>query len=160
MKILVVFYSRTGKTKLVAKTVSWEVNGKLMELQEVKGRSEGAGIYASAGFQAITNKGSKLKPFDSNVAEYDLIFIGSPIWAGRVTPAINTFISSVDLKGKRVVAFFTMDGEDSRSAVKDITKKVDKKSGEFVGSFAIRGRDTSNKEIIDKTKEAISAFLN
>jgi flavodoxin len=159
MKILVAFYSRTGKTKLVAKTVSWEINGKLMELQEVKGRSEGTRMYACAGFQAITNKGSKLKPFDTNVAEYEFIFIGSPIWAGRVPPAINTFISSVDLKNKRVVAFFTMDGDDSRSAVKDITKKVVKKSGEFVGSFAIRGRDATNKEIIDKTKEMLSTIM-
>jgi hypothetical protein len=53
-----------------------------------------------------------------------------------------------------------MDGDDSRSAVKDITKKVEKKSGEFVGSFAIRGRNATNKEITDKTKEAISAFLS
>jgi len=159
MKILVAFYSRTRKTKLVAKTVSWEINGKLMELQEVKGRNGGARMYTSAGFQAITNKGSKLKPFDSNVAEYELVFIGSPIWAGRVTPAINTFISSVDLQNKRVVAFFTMDGDDSSSAVKDITKKVIKQSGEFVGSFAIRGRDATKKEIIDQTKEMLNAIM-
>jgi flavodoxin len=158
MKSLVVFYSRTGKTRLVAKTISWEVNGSLLELREAKRRKEGTATYVSASFDAIMNRKSKLEPFEVSIGTYDVIFIGSPIWVGRLPPAINTFISSVDLKDKRIVAFFTMDSNDHTGALKDFEKKVARKSGKVIGSFAIRSRNVGNKDIVSKAKELVDAF--
>jgi len=153
MKVLVIFYSRTGNTELVAKTIAQMLNADLRKVEEVKER-KGIWGFLSGGIDALKNKCSDIKPVDFDLANYDLVFVGSPIWASKTTPAINAFISKTDFKNKNVVVFFTLGGNSFVGAVKDMTEKIEKKEGKVVGSFAIRSSKTKD-EMIEKTKEAV-----
>jgi len=160
MKSLVVFYSLTDKTKLVSQTIAEALNAELIEINEVKPRRRGFMTYLTGGFAAITNKGSKISPIDVNLRQYDTVFIGSPIWASRPTPAVNSFIYANNFEDQSIVPFFTMGGNNSDKALENITAKIERSQGKVIGSFAIKSYGLTDEEIIARAKEAIKNYTN
>lgn len=158
MKSLVVYYSLTGKTKLVSRVIAEALNAKLVEIKETKPRRPGGLVYLTGGLAALMNKGSKTKPVDINLKRYERIFIGSPIWASRPAPAINSFIYKTDFDGRSIIPFFTMGGDNADKALANIRAKIEKSQGKVAGSFAITSNKLSDKEIIAKAKEAIKNY--
>ena len=63
-----------------------------------------------------------LKDTKLNVAAYDVIFIGYPIWWDQAPRIINTFIESHELKGKTLVPFATSGGSGISNSVKELRK--------------------------------------
>ena len=137
MKSLVVYYSLTGKTKLVAQAIAEALNATLLEIKETKPRKPGILVYLTGGFAATINRRSKINPIDVDLKQYERIFIGSPIWNSRPTPAINSFIYQTNLESRSIIPFFTMGGNDSENALANITAKIEKSQGKVAGSFAI-----------------------
>jgi flavodoxin len=142
MKSLVIFYSLTGKTKLVSQTIAEALNAELMEIEEVKPRRRGFVTYLTGGFAALTNKGSQIRPVNVNWNQYDMVFIGSPVWASRPPPAINSLVYANNLKSKNIVPFFTMGGDNSDKALENITAKIERNQGKVISSFAIKSYST------------------
>jgi len=158
MKKLVVFYSLSGSTEVVAKTIAKELKADLYRVEEARKRNRFL-VYMTGGFVAIRNKCSEIKPVALNLHDYDLIFLGSPTWASRPVPAINAFISSMDFKHKKVITFFTMGGEEYEKAAKNMTVKVEKSSGKVIDSFAVRTGRKHSDAIVKETKKAIKSHL-
>jgi flavodoxin len=158
MKSLVVYYSLTGKTKLVSQAIAEALNATLVEIKEVKPRKPGGLIYLTGSFAAFINKGSKINPIDVDLKQYERIFIGSPIWAYRPAPAVNSFIYKTNFEGRSIIPFFTMGGDDSEKALANITAKIEKRQGKVAGSFAITSYKVSDEEIIARAKEAIKEY--
>jgi len=158
MKSLVVYYSLTGKTKLVAQAIAEALNTTLVEVREKKTRKLGPFIYLVGGFGAITNRGSKTNPVDVDLKQYERIFVGSPIWASRPVPAVNSFIYHTNFEGRSVIPFFSMGGTTPEKALANITAKIEKRQGKVAGSFAITSYGVSDEEIISRTKEATKKY--
>ena len=59
----------------------------------------------------------------ANVADYEIIFLGYPIWFGTYAPPIASLLEKVDLSGKTVVPFCTFGSGGLESSVKDLTEK-------------------------------------
>ncbi len=157
MKSLVVYYSLTGKTKLVAQVIAEALNATLLEIEERRPIPKPF-VYLSGGFAAITNRGSKINPIDVDLKQCEKIFIGSPIWASRPAPAINSFIYQTNFEGRSIIPFFTMGGNNSENALANITAKIERSQGKVVGSFAITSYGVSDEEIIARAKEAIKNY--
>jgi flavodoxin len=160
MKSLVVFYSLTDKTKLVSQAIAEALNAELVEIEETKLRRRGFLTYLTGGFSAVTNKGSEIKPTNVDLKQYETIFIGSPVWASRPTPAVNSFIYTNNFEGKSIVPFFTMGSNNSNKALENIKTKIEKSQGRVIGSFAIKTYGISDDEIISRAKEAIKNCTN
>jgi flavodoxin len=158
MKPLVVYYSLTGKTKLVAQAIAEALNATLVEITETKPRKPGPSIYAISGLAAKMNKGSEINPLEVDLKQYETIFIGSPTWNSRPAPAINTFIYQTNFEGRSIIPFFTMAGDNSEKALANIRAKIEKSQGKVVGSFAITSYKVSDEEIIARAKEAIKDY--
>ena len=141
MKSLVVYYSRTGITKFVAEAIAAELGSDVEEIVDLKKR-EGRLGYMAAGADAMSGKGTELASTTKTPAEYELIVVGTPVWAWGPTPAIRTYVKQNDLSGKKVALFFTMNGslreavEKTKALMPDVT---------FVGDLAL-ARALSNKE--------------
>ena len=157
MKSLVVYYSLTGKTKLVAQVIAEALNATLVEIEERRPIPIPF-VYLSGGFAAITNRGTKINPIDVDLKQYETIFIGSPMWGPRPAPAINSFIYQTNLEGRSIIPFFTMAGDDSEKALANITAKIEKSQGKVAGSFAITTYRVSDEKIIARAKEAIKEY--
>jgi flavodoxin len=157
MKSLVAYYSLTGRTRLVAQAIAEALNASLVEIQERRPISMPF-VYLSGGFRAFTNRGSKICPIDVDLKQYERMFIGSPIWASRPTPAVNSFIYQTDFEGRSAIPFFTMGGDSAEKALVNVTAKIEKRQGRVVGSFAITSYKLSDEEIIARAKEAIKKY--
>jgi flavodoxin len=157
MKSLVVYYSLTGKTKLVAQAIAGALSATLVEIEE-KRPIPVPFVYLSGGFRAVTNRGSRINPLDVDLKQYERIFVGSPVWGSRPTPAVNSFIYQTNFEGRTVIPFFTMGGDSSETALANMTAKIEKRQGKVAGSFAITSYKVSDEEIITRAKEAAKEY--
>jgi flavodoxin len=157
VKSLVVYYSMTGKTRLAAQAIAETLNAALVEIEERRPIPIPF-VYLSGGFAAFTNRGTKINSIGVDLKKYERIFIGSPIWASRPTPAVNSFIYQTDFEGRSVIPFFTMGGDSSEKAVANITTKIEKSQGKVASSFAITSYKVFDEEIIARAKEAIKKY--
>jgi len=157
MKPLVVYYSLTGKTKLVAQVIAEALNSALVEIKERRPVPRPF-VYLTGGFAATINRGSKINPIDVDLKQHETIFIGSPTWNSRPAPAINSFIYQTNFEGRSIIPFFTMGGDNSEKALANITAKIEKSQGKVAGSFAIKSYGVSDEEIIARAKEAIKNY--
>ncbi len=107
MKSLVVFYSKTGITKKVAENIKEILNCDIEEVVDLKKRSGILGFIIS-GRDAALEKLTEIKKLTKNISQYEHIIIGTPVWAGNITPAIRTFVESYSRLFKNVSFFCTM----------------------------------------------------
>jgi len=106
---IVIFYTRSGNTQFVAEEIATVLGSDLRPLVDKKSR-QGAWGYFWAGFDAIMKNRTRLEDFKLDLAQYDLIFLGTPNWAANVPPAIRTFLAQSYLTNKKLVLFCTQDG--------------------------------------------------
>ncbi|MGA1873745.1 MAG: flavodoxin family protein [Thermoplasmatota archaeon] len=131
MKKLVVFYSLEGNTRLLAEDIAISIGADIMEIKTEKDmNSKGFFKFLIGGWQAIRGVKPPLKPMHKNPEEYEVIFIGTPIWAGRQSPAVKTFIEDHLPMGKKVAFFCTCNG-NSGSALQNM-RSISPES-EFLG---------------------------
>ena len=152
MKSLVVYYSRTGNAKFVAETIAAELGSDVEEIVDMKSR-EGKIGWISAGRDATGSKETKIAPTKKVPSDYDLLIIGTPVWAWSPTPAIRTYIKNNDLSGRKVALFFTLDN-NLRQAVEK-TKAL-MPNVMFVGELALANA-LKNKE---ETEKKVAAWCN
>ena len=157
MKQLVVYYSLTDKTKLVAQVIAEALNATLVEIEERRPIPIPF-VYLSGGFAATINRGREINPIHVDLKQYDRIFIGSPTWNSRPAPAINSFIYKTNFEGRSVIPFFTMAGDNSEKALANITAKIERSQGKVAGSFAIKSYGVSDEEIVARAKEAVKKY--
>ncbi|MGM5482771.1 MAG: flavodoxin family protein [Nanobdellota archaeon] len=103
MKVLVVWYSRTGITRKAGQAITKKLNADCEEIYDAVDRSGVSGSLKS-GKDAIQKKTTSLKPLKKNPEDYDIVVIGTPVWAFTMCPAIRTYLKR--FKGKIASAAF------------------------------------------------------
>lgn len=124
-KILVAYFSATGTTKQVASQLSQVMNADLHEI-----KPETAYTVADLDWNnqqsrsTVEMKNPKSRPAITekikNMNDYDIVFIGFPIWWYTAPTIINTFIESYDMKGKTLIPFATSGGSSIDKACHDL----------------------------------------
>ena len=113
---LIVFYSLDGDVRFLARTLAKELVMDSMELELVKPHpTHGFMKYFTGGLLAATGATPPLRPLAHDAALYDLIFVGTPVWNSRPTPAVRTFLKNVDFTGKRVAFFTSYGGNEGKT---------------------------------------------
>lgn len=134
-KSLVIYFSLTGNTKYVAESIAEATGADLLELTPLKPYPRGFLCYLFGGMQAVFGSKPALKPFDKNPADYDLWLIGTPVWAGRHAPPLNTFLSRVSTAGKKI-ALWACAGDPNGKALSAIKSRI--QDGQVVGELELR----------------------
>lgn len=111
-KALVVYYSRTGTTKKVAQQISNILGCDIEEIFDTKDRS-GAFGYLMAGRDATKKSLTTISPITNNPGSYDIVVIGTPVWAFTMATPIRTYIQENKDKFKNVAFFCTQGGSGS-----------------------------------------------
>ncbi len=109
MKYLVAYYSRTGNNKTLGEAIAKALSADIDEIIDKKKRAGKLG-WLRAGRDSQAKSLTDIQ-FEKNPEDYDIIIIGSPIWAGGITPAIRTYLNKLNLKGKKVAFFICSGGE-------------------------------------------------
>lgn len=113
-KILVVYYSATGSTKAVAETIADTTGADLFEITPVDPYTSDDLNWTNDNSRVSVehNDESKrdvplTKTTPDNWADYDIVFIGYPIWWGIAAWPVNNFVEGNDFTGKTVIPFCT-----------------------------------------------------
>lgn len=111
-KVLIAYFSATGRTKNVAETISEVTGGNLYEIVPTTPYSQQDLNYNNNNSRANIEQGDpNSRPGINGVVEamdeYDVVFIGYPIWHGQAPRIISTFIESYDFSGKKIIPFCT-----------------------------------------------------
>ena len=111
MKTLVIFYSRTGNTRLVGKAIAKLLKADVEEIIDTRNRSGFFG-YIRSGYESVSKKHIVIKDTKFDSSKYDLVIIGTPIWAGVSSP-VRTYLSK-NKNFKKVAFFCTMGGSGDK----------------------------------------------
>jgi flavodoxin len=156
MSSAVVYYSRNNNTRTGAEYIADKLGSELIELTEAKER-KGLTGFIKSGYQAVSGKTSYLQgnPWEK-AAKHSLIYLMTPIWAGKTTPAMNAFLYKAGFKGKEVtVITFQADekGSGSDGVYNNIRQIVENGEGSFLGGYAMHSTAPgrfAGKEYIEK----------
>ena len=139
-KVLITYFSATGTTAQAAKRIANVTGGDLYAITPVKSYT-GADLdwQDKQSRSSVEMNDPKSRPAirgtKENIADYDVIFIGYPIWWDLAPRVINTFIESHDLKGKIVIPFATSGGSTlagSATALKKSYPSLNWKEGRLL----------------------------
>ena len=104
-KVLVLYYSQTNTTKVVAEEIANALGADLEAiLPVVPYEGDIPAVAARCAKDAAEGKLPELKPFTVDVNAYDVIFLGYPIWMGTYAPPVEAAISAMNLDGKNLKA--------------------------------------------------------
>jgi len=118
-KVLVVYYSLTGNTKMIAESIVEAINSDVLELKPVKELDAESGMkYFWGGFQATMKKKPKLKEFNIDPLDYDLIILGTPVWAWTFSPPIRSFLNKYNLSDKKIALWVCAQGNGIKAMVR------------------------------------------
>ena len=130
-KKLVAYFSASGTTARVAKELAEAAKADLYEIRpETKYTSNDLDWRDKSSRSSVemADKKSRPKLADKNakIADYDVIFIGFPIWWYVAPHIINTFLENYDFSGKKVVVFATSGGNGFGNTVKELQPSAPK----------------------------------
>jgi flavodoxin len=149
-KILIAYFSQTNSTKKVAEAIQKATGGTLF-------RIETKATYPTE-YNALTDRGKKekednirpeLKANVDNIAQYDVVFVGYPIWWGIPPMAVLTFLESNDLSGKKIVPFCTRGTSSIAGSLGDIKKAAP-------NSTILNGLDLSGSAVHSDSENSLA----
>ena len=110
-KKLIIYFSYTGNTKKIANMIKDKLNCDTLELQPV--------IPYSTDYQTVVDEEQRMEganhmpaiqEINIDLASYDTIIIGTPVWWYREAPVIRTFLNKYDLSNKNIYLYATNAG--------------------------------------------------
>lgn len=139
-KVLIVYHSRTGNTRTVAELVQRQTGGDLVEIETVEPYPTD---YDALVAQNVEEQRSgflpPLRTRIDTIADYDTVFVGSPLWNVRLTPPMRSFLSSHDLSNRRVAPFVTYIVSRLGRALDDIAEGAP--GAEILEGLAVLGEE-------------------
>lgn len=148
-KVLIVYYSRTGNTETIAKYIRARTNGELVKLDTEKDYPNDMDeLKAETTEEKKNNARPALKTKIENIDDYDIIFVGYPIWFDDMPMAVYTFLEEYDLSEKTIVPFATSGSSGlsgTPSKIENITKAKTASGFIYKGSSPWKSEDEVGK---------------
>ncbi|URZ16672.1 hypothetical protein CLFE_027190 [Clostridium felsineum DSM 794] len=143
-RALVVYFSESGNTQKLAKTISDQVGGDFRRIEPVKVYPTGQELFDYTKKERDNNGRPKFKNLNINMYDYDVIFVGYPMWWYTLPMIMYTFFDEYDFSGKTIIPFNTHEGSGDGGTYSTI-KKFEPKA-KVLDGLAIRGGDMQSDQ--------------
>lgn len=154
VKALVAYYSRTGTTRKAVKVIAEELPADIEEIHDTKKRARPIG-WLRSGMDGAPENLSKIMELMYDPAGYDVVVIGTPIWAGKMSLATRTCLG-----GKKAafnqVTFFITSGSGNIERCSAVMKEV--LGTEPVATLSLRTKDVMEGDIEGKVREFVDSL--
>ena len=114
LNVLVAYFSYTGTTQGIAEEIRFKIGADLFRIEREEDYSD---VYTESRSEIWHNDCPNLKNTVENMDQYDVVFIGFPIWFHATPAPVNTFLESYDFTGKIIIPFCTFGGSDIEEAI-------------------------------------------
>lgn len=155
-KPLVAYFSRSGNTRVIAGFIHRSMHTDLFEIMPENPYPED---YLLTVEQAKQERDSDFKPVlkgnVSHMADYQILYLGFPIWATSIPAVIRSFLSAYDLSGKTIIPFVTHGGYgigDSQSLIRQLAPRA-----EIKNPFVVQA--DSERQTIEKVEDWLNADI-
>jgi flavodoxin len=149
MKTCIIYHSYSGITRGVAEKVRKAWGGDLVEVQPKEHYSK-LTAYTLGCLRARKEDRDPIIPEKIDVSSFDLIVIGTPVWAWKATPAINAAIAALEgCEGKSAVIFATC-GSQSGDTLPILRKALESKGVKVAGEIAFTRKEIGDDQKIDE----------
>ena len=155
MKILVIFYSRSNNTHRVAEEIRNTLDCDLEEVFDTQNRTGALGYMRSV-INAIRKTPAVIKEIKNDLATYDLIIIGTPVWNGKMATPIRTFITQNHAKFKNTAFFCTATGPNFDGTFNEMKELSETSPLAQLGFRAKEIKDGSYKSKVDEFVKKLS----
>jgi flavodoxin len=152
MTYLVTYFSRTGNTAALAHQIAMRLGVAEEPILE-HGRGDGIWGSLTGAVGAALGRASPVGTPQNDPAGFDLVLIGTPVWAAAVPPAVNGWIDAHRDKCKQVAFFATSGGVGFDRTFSRMRKRIGKAP---VAHLAVNA-DRLNS---DETEEALDHFIS
>jgi flavodoxin len=154
MKTLVTFYSRTGLTKKVAEAIREKLNCEVEEIIDTKNRRGPLG-YMMSGRDAMSKKETLIKETIYKPGDYDMVIIGTPVWAWNVSAPVRTYLNKFKGSFKKTAFFCTMEGSGHEKTFAEMENICGVKPEK---TWAITDKEILSGSFVSKIEEFIADF--
>lgn len=145
-RVLVAYFSATNTTKRLAEFLSDGLSADLFEIAPAVPYTSADLDYGDSSSRSSiemndTNARPQIAGSVENMGQYDIVFIGYPIWWGQAPRIISTFLESYDFSGKKIVPFCTSGSSgmgSSASNLHSLASQAEWLLGQRFGSSASR----------------------
>lgn len=167
--ILIAYFSRTGENYASGGNVILEIGNTAkmagyikdnlpeFDLFEIVPKVPYPYGYEDTKTRATQERNSNARPEIANqidgFEDYDIIFIGYPIWWGTAPMIIHTFLDSYNFGGKTIIPFCTHGGSGFGSSINDIKQSAS--TSTFATGLAISGSQISN----NSSKDSVTNWI-
>jgi flavodoxin len=152
MKALVVYYSRTGKTKRVAEAIAKNLGADLEEIRDTKSR-RGLFGFLRSGREGMREVPGKIEQPKLDPSRYDLVVLGAPVWGSALASPLRGYLVGRAKTLPQKVAFFcTQGGEDPGRTFAQLETLCGRKP---VATLSLRSEHTSG----DALTQAVNRFV-
>ena len=125
MRTAIVFYSLEGNTRLAATELAERLGADVFEIRATKPYpTKGPLKILVGGKDATFNACPAIEPLDIDLAAYDQLVLGTPVWADKVAAPINTFLKGRNLSGKRLALLISSASGEAGKCVQDAAAKL------------------------------------
>ena len=155
MRVFVVYYSWTGHTKQVAEVIAEECDADLEQIQDVEDRADFFFGYLRSAYHALTKQISGIRAVVKDPADYDLVVLGTPVWAWNLSPPMRAYISAQSAKFREVGFFCTEGGAGGDGVFKQMAELSGKRP---VATLIVTEAELKSSDYGDKLQEFAQAL--
>jgi len=153
MNSLVAYYSRTGTTRTVAEALADALNADTEAITSTTTEGKGMGRLV---LHTLLKTRAEISPMTKDPSSYDLVVVGTPVWAGNMSSPIRTYIEKNKDAFRNVAFFCTYGGSRSEKALKSMESLCGKTA---VGTLDILERDVKSGEYAERVKRFATTLL-
>lgn len=124
--VLIVHYSRTGFTRKIAEEIRTRCGGHLEPVEDVRSRSGIFGYIRSAR-EALKKATIEIRPGTARPAEFDLVILGTPVWAGHMSSPMRSYLTAHKGEFKQVALFCTLGGSGADKVLSEMEALCERK---------------------------------
>ncbi len=145
MRILCVYYSWKGHTAKVADKLADLLHTGPVRIEP----AFESGMFGKA-MKALLGLRSPIKPIKEDLSDIDVLVIASPVWAGKVPPYVNEYISRLSMcEGKRCYVLVEMGGSGAEKAIRHLKGRLENKGMNLAGSTWTIEKDVDANVVYD-----------
>jgi len=150
MKVLVAYYSRTGNTRRVAEAIAKSLEAEVEDIRDSENRLGVIGFLRS-GYEVLRKRSVAIHPVKKNPEEYDIVVIGSPVWAGSLSSPVRAYLT---MHGHRIkeAALFATYGISEGRIFRQMEELLPKKP---IAKISIRESEIRSGEYLRKIEKFI-----
>ncbi|MFC1592809.1 flavodoxin family protein [Candidatus Omnitrophota bacterium] len=152
MTAIIIYYSYSGNTKKVADVLSSYLGNKYEVAVSRLEAPEESSSFAKQAVRALLRKRVNISNTETDLSSYDLICLGTPVWAFAPAPAMNTYLDQcAGLDGKQVAIFTTYgSGTGVSRCVDYMCNVLSKKGAKDSKVFSIQQAKVNDEEFVKK----------